>query len=147
MMKPCALFFLALLLASPLCAQSDRVVGYWVTDHERSQVRIFQAQDGTFSGEIVWLSEDKDRTDAENSDPALRSRKVLGLQILSHFRYNEAKGRWMDGTIYDPKSGKTYDCYMWFDEDANELHVKGYVMGMRWIGRQTVWKREAEARK
>ncbi|MFA5257297.1 MAG: DUF2147 domain-containing protein [Opitutales bacterium] len=145
MSKPSALFCLLMLFCSQLMAQSDKIVGLWITDNDKSQVRISQTEDGSYCGQIVWLSENKDRTDAENPDPQLRSRKVLGLQILSNFHYNEAKNKWFDGTIYDPKSGKTYDCFMWFD-DNNDLHVKGYVMGMRFIGRQTVWRRETELR-
>ena len=36
---------------------------------------------------------------------------------------------------------------MWFEEDLNTLHIKGYVMGMKFVGRQTLWTRENELRK
>jgi uncharacterized protein (DUF2147 family) len=43
--------------------------------------------------------------------------------------------------------GKTYDCYMWFEgNDFENLKIKGFVMGMRFLGRETNWKREAEKR-
>jgi hypothetical protein len=31
---------------------------------------------------------------------------------------------------------------MWFDGNKNMLKIKGYVMGMRFLGRETTWKRE-----
>jgi uncharacterized protein (DUF2147 family) len=139
------LFSLLMLFCGPLAAQSDKIVGYWITENDRSQVRVSQTEDGKYCGQIVWLSEDKDRLDAKNPDSALRSRKVLGLTILSNLTYNEAKKEWSGGTIYDPKSGKTYDCYLWFDE-AGDLHLKGFVLGMHFLGRQTVWRREAGPR-
>ena len=44
-------------------------------------------------------------TDAENSDPALRSRPLVGLPLLTGF--SDAGDIWK-GTIYDPESGKSY---------------------------------------
>jgi uncharacterized protein (DUF2147 family) len=72
---------------------------------------------------------------------------VWGSIILKGFTYNESKKQWEGGTIYDPDNGKTYTAYMWFEDDLNLLHIKGYVMGMKFIGRQTLWIREKELRK
>ena len=44
------------------------------------------------------------------------------------------------GTIYDPKSGKTYDCYAWMESD-DVLQLKGYVVGIKWLGKKTAWSR------
>jgi uncharacterized protein (DUF2147 family) len=71
----------------------------------------------------------------------------MGLQILKGFSYNEKAKNWEKGTIYDPKNGKTYDCYMWFEGNNDKvLKIKGYVLGMRWLGRQTTWTREDKKR-
>ncbi len=44
------------------------------------------------------------------------------------------------GSIYDPKNGKTYDCYAWFEDgDFNNLYIKGYVAGIKALGRKTIW--------
>ena len=124
---------------------SDKVVGVWLTEEQDSQVEIIKKSNGKFYGKIVWLKEDKDRKDEENPDAAMRNRKVLGLEILQGFKYNDAEKEWEEGIIYDPESGKTYDCYMWFDEN-NQLRIKGFVLGMRFLGRQTVWKKETGIR-
>ena len=63
---------------------------------------------------------------------------VFGLVLLKDFKYNE--GEWKGGTIYDPKNGKTYDCYMAM-ESGKKLKIRGYVMGMRALGRTTYWTR------
>jgi len=51
----------------------------------------------------------------------------------------EEKGLWEDGEIYDPKSGKTYDCYLKL-ETPDKLKVRGYV-GISLLGRTSKWTR------
>ncbi len=127
-------------------AQSDDVIGVWLTYEEKSQIRIFKATNGKYYGKIEWLREDKDEKDSNNPDVSLRDKPLMGMAILKGFSYNDAKGQWDGGTIYDPKNGKTYDCYMWFEGDRQKLEIKGYVLGMKFIGRTTTWKREEAIR-
>ncbi|OFY57178.1 MAG: hypothetical protein A2Y87_03335 [Bacteroidetes bacterium RBG_13_46_8] len=143
------LFFVIVLLFSTglLYAQADKVLGYWLTEKKGSQVRIFKATDGKFYGKVDWLEDDRERLDTNNPDANLSKQKVLGSLILKGFKYNESKKQWEGGTIYDPENGKTYTAFMWFEEDLSTLHIKGYVMGMKFIGRQTLWTRENELRK
>jgi uncharacterized protein (DUF2147 family) len=79
--------------------------------------------------------------DFNNPDTKLRSKSRLGLQILSGLKYNAADKQWQNGSIYDPDNGKTYDCFAWFDKDPNVLNLKGYVAGIKWLGRSTAWTR------
>jgi uncharacterized protein (DUF2147 family) len=61
---------------------------------------------------------------------------------MMNFQYNSKSTKWEGGTIYDPKSGKTYDGYMYFENNnLNTLHLRGYVMGMSWIGKTSEWTR------
>ena len=78
--------------------------------------------------------------DDENPDESLRDRSVVGIQILNGFIYNAKKKEWKEGSIYDPKSGKTYDCYAWLEKD-NLLKLKGFVAGIRWMGKSSEWYR------
>jgi uncharacterized protein (DUF2147 family) len=130
--------------------QADKVVGYWLTEDSDSQVRIFKATNGKYYGKIEWLDEPmengKPKIDDDNPDPKLQNRPIMGLQLLNDFVYNSKEEEWDRGTIYDPKSGNTYDCYMWFEDDHNVLYIKGYVMGIRFLGRSTIWKRESKLR-
>jgi uncharacterized protein (DUF2147 family) len=77
---------------------------------------------------------------------SMRDKPLMGKIILKGFSYNEHKGQWDGGTIYDPKNGKTYDCYMWFNDDRQKLEIKGYILGMKFIGRETTWIREEKIR-
>ena len=130
--------------------QADKVIGYWLTEEGDSQVRIYKATNGKYYGKIEWLDEPmengKPKVDDDNPDPKLQNRPIMGLQLLNDFVYDAGDKEWSDGSIYDPKSGNTYDCYMWFEDNNNVLFIKGYVMGMRFLGRSTEWTRESKLR-
>ena len=142
--KIVCLFLLA--LTSIIKAQPDKILGLWLTEDDKSQVQIFKTPDGKYFGKILWLKDHKYDCDTKNPDVKLRSKKILGLQLLNNFKFNTTDKEWVGGTVYDPDNGKTYDSYMWFDMNNNELHLKGYVLGMRFLGRQTLWKRENNLR-
>ena len=77
------------------------------------------------------------RFDAENPDPALRSRRLCGLEIGREFHLvdpDHATG----GKLYDPKSGKTYSGSM--SAEGDKLSLRGYV-GLKIFGRSEVWTR------
>ncbi len=131
-------------------SQADRVVGIWLTEGKNSQVEIYKTSAGTYAGKLVWLDEPLDengraKTDKDNPDRSLRSRPLKGIILLKDFNYNASAKEWKDGTIYDPESGKTYSAYMWMD-DNNTMNIKGFVMGMRFLGRSTTWTRERNVR-
>jgi len=150
-MKKLLLTTLAIIFTISIFAQdADKVKGYWLTEEGTSQIYIFKAKNGSYYGKICWLEEPNEdgapKKDKDNPDPKLKERPLLDLLMLKSFEFNEKDKEWKDGTIYDPKSGKTYDCYMWFENgDYDNLKIKGFVMGMRFLGRETTWKRE-EAR-
>jgi uncharacterized protein (DUF2147 family) len=122
--------------------KADRVLGKWLNEDGDAHVEITKSGD-TFSGKLVWLkfpTDDetgKPKLDKKNPDDALKSRPVLGLEMLSGFTYDSDDDEWTDGEIYDPKSGKTYSCYMEFDSDG-KLKIRGYI-GISLIGRTTYW--------
>ena len=147
------IFFLAFLFLGSmyLSAQADKILGFWLTGEGTSQVQIYKGTDGKYYGNITWLEEPnengKPKVDDDNPDPALQQRPILGLTILQNLEYDKKDKEWINGSIYDPKNGKTYDCYMWFEDDDSVLQMKGYVMGMRFIGRTSSWKRENDRNK
>ncbi len=125
-------------------AQANKLVGLWLSQEENSHIEITQAANGQFVGKIVWLKEPNDedgnpKLDKENPNANLKSRPLLNLEILKGFTYNERKKEWSDGTIYDPKNGKTYKAFMKLDDD-NTLSLRGFV-GIRALGRTSKWTR------
>jgi uncharacterized protein (DUF2147 family) len=147
-MKKSLLLITGLLFtASFVFSQADKIVGIWVPAKGTSQVRIFKATNGKYYGKVEWLETDKDKLDVNNPDESQRSKKIWGLMILKDFIYNGDKKRWEGGTVYDPDNGKTYDCLLWFDGDDSKMTLKGYVLGMKFVGRAEDWIRESELRK
>ena len=118
--------------------QEDDILGIWYNEEKDGKVKIYK-QDGNFFGKIVWRDDVPGTSpyDVKNPDPELRKRKKVGLVILKDFEFDEDK--WEGGTIYDPKSGKTYSCVMKLMDDGS-LYVRGYV-GISLIGRTTYWTR------
>ena len=113
-----------------MAQEKDAITGYWLTQEGESQIHIYQSG-GQYHGKIVWLDEpyEEDGTrklDEENPDEDLRDRPLMGLRLLKNFRYDTDDNRWEEGTIYDPETGNTYKCRIWFKEgNENVLHVKG----------------------
>ena len=144
-------------LAKAQNAKADRIAGIYLTYDdetlkEKSQVRIHKATNGKYVGEIVWLkapkeTNGKEKLDKNNPDPKLQSRKIMGLQILKDFSYDADNDEWSEGTIYNPTSGKTYNCYMKF-ENSKSLKIRGYI-GAAWmgLGKTAVWTKEETVRK
>ncbi len=75
--------------------------------------------------------------DIHNPDLALRPRPLCGMEIGSGFEpqgLDEAR----NGTLYDPKTGKTYHGSLRLDGD--KLELRGYV-GIPLFGRSQTWTR------
>ncbi len=71
-------------------------------------------------------------------EPAEQNKPLIGLVNLKGFVF-DGDDEWKDGKIYDPKNGKTYSCYMKFeDESKKRLKIRGFV-GISLLGRTTYW--------
>ena len=141
-MKKITLLLLFVTIALSGFAQAkDAIVGRWANASGEAHVDIYKKNE-KFYGKIVWLKNPRDekghaKTDLRNPDESMRAKPVLGLEILKDFVYDE--GKWTDGKIYDPKSGKTYSCNI--TQKANgELNIRGFI-GISIIGRTEVWKK------
>ncbi len=147
-MKKIILLPLLLFFAFSIYAQeSDKVIGNWLTEKGTSRVSIYKAKNGKYYGKITWLEKPNEngspKKDKENPDASLKEKPLMGLLILKSFEYDPDENNWSEGTIYDPESGKTYSSYMWFENGNNDLlKLKGFVLGMRFLGRETTWKRQ-----
>ncbi|NJM36344.1 MAG: DUF2147 domain-containing protein [Rhodomicrobium sp.] len=97
-------------------AQAERGInGRWATHGFGSIVEIGPCtgdDEATLCGRIVWLweptdSEGRPRTDHENPDASLRTRSLVGVDIIRDLRQT-APGEWGDGAVYNPDDGRTY---------------------------------------
>ncbi|KAA5535154.1 DUF2147 domain-containing protein [Taibaiella lutea] len=123
-------------------AQKEKVEGNWLNQEKDAKIEIYKARDGKFYGKIVWLKEPnrdgKPKTDINNPKENMKATPIMGLLILKGFNKDDDTS-YEDGTIYDPKNGKTYSCKITV-KDANTLSIRGYI-GISLIGRTTTWVR------
>lgn len=113
----------ALLLASPALA-ADPVQGRWITEEKDAVITIAPCGAklyGRITKFLVAPPQGLDQRDVNNKDASKRSRKLLGMPVLTGFVEDGDEWR---GTIYDPKSGKTYRSILQ-RKSANVLTVKG----------------------
>lgn len=119
------LAFLALLTANPLVA-AEPVTGRWVTAEKDAVIAIAPCGAklcGRIAQFLVPPPQGLDQRDINNRDATKRSRKLLGMAVLSGF--SEDADLWR-GQIYDPKSGKTYRSII-RRKSATVLEVKGCI--------------------
>lgn len=134
--------------ATVFAAGSATINGSWKTEENKSKVEIFQCAE-KICGKITWMKEPlyteakegpigKPKLDHNNPEVSLKSRPLLGLQIMEGFTVS-GDDAWANGTIYDPENGKTYKCKMKMTS-PERLEVRGYI-GISLIGRTAVWTR------
>ena len=131
-----------LMFTLPVFSQNrDAVLGKWLNVSGEGQIMIYKKGNEYF-GKLVWLKSPNDekanpKLDIKNPEISLKTRPVLGLEILKNFSYRD--GIWEDGSIYDPKTGKTYSCKMSM-VSSDKLDIRGFV-GFSILGRTETWTR------
>ena len=130
---------LAVLLAAPAALAADGgIKGFWRTGDGRSVIEILDCTNG-ICGRIASLPPDAPATDVNNPDEGKRGQALCKLIMLHSFTQT-SDTEWEDGTIYDPKAGKTYDAKMHLT-GPDTLDLRGYV-GISLLGRTDTWTRQ-----
>ena len=124
----------------------DAIIGKWIAvPYKNLIVEVFKDKN-EYKGKILWFNDNDDKTkpmntrqDEKNADPALRKRKVLGLEVLNKMVYNSKSNRWESGKIYDAKSGRIWSSSAWIRKDSS-LQVRGF-WHFEFIGKNMTFKR------
>lgn len=135
------IFSMIFMLAPLAAAFAQDVVGKWKLEDGTAIVEVYKNGD-IYNGKIVWLQKPTEAdgspaVDNNNPDKALRSRKLIGLNMLSGLKKNG--GEYTGGSIYDPGNGKTYNCSMKVEGDV--LKVRGSLDKKGLLGRTMDWFR------
>ncbi|MEP6466182.1 MAG: DUF2147 domain-containing protein [Parafilimonas sp.] len=117
----------------------DEIIGKWESTDKNLIVEVYKQQN-VFKAKVVWFYDGDDtitpiskRLDIKNPNKTLRSRPIVGVDILSGLTYNAKQNRWNGGKIYDATSGRTWDATVWLT-NFNNLNVRGFYV-FRWIGK------------
>ncbi len=143
--KTVSLFLIVSFAFSTLAQNKDAILGKWLNASGEGQILIYKKGEHYF-GKLIWLKKPDDekgnvKLDNKNPNSSFKSRPLLGLELLKDFTY-EGDGIWEDGSIYDPKTGKTYSCKMSMIS-SDKLDIRGYV-GISLLGRTETWTRVRE---
>ncbi len=119
----------SLALATSASAQAD-VVGKWRLSNGKITVRVDYCGGKSICATIVGMAkplnkEGKPKTDKDNPDPALRSRPVIGLQVVNGMQ-PDGDNRWK-GKIYNADDGSTYSATA--SMVGNQLTIKACALG------------------
>ena len=144
---------LTILLSTCLFANSEDVLGKWITEKAENGnqiiVEIYKTQEGKYNGKIVELTmpiytegeyAGQEKMDLKNPDPNLQKRVLRGIDFVSGFDYVEKDDKFENGKIYVPTNGKTYNSYMKLREDGTLL-VKGSIDKAGILGKKQIWTR------
>ncbi|MFD1256413.1 DUF2147 domain-containing protein [Mucilaginibacter terrae] len=118
---------------------SDRICGKWRSDKKNCIVQVFK--DGeAYKAKLLWFDDSDEpgkpmetRTDIKNPDVNLRSRKLIGMNVLEDLTYKPKTNSWENGMIYDAQSGKKWNSSASLTLEGT-LKVTGY-WHFKFIGR------------
>lgn len=101
-------------------------------------IRIFESK-GLYYGRIEASSPTDDRsarctrcTDERHGQP------IIGLMLMRHLR--PENGRYVDGDILDPDTGRIYRCSLRLTDGGHQLIMRGFL-GIPLLGRSQTWQR------
>ena len=130
---------LMVLATSKAQDKQDAILGKWINEDKDLVVDVYK-EANNFKAKITWFYDATDtltpideKLDVKNPDKTLRSRKIIGMEVLSDLVYDPDEDKWVKGKIYDSTSGRTWDASVWLS-DPQTLQVRGYYI-FKFIGR------------
>ncbi|HEY8780477.1 MAG TPA: DUF2147 domain-containing protein [Mucilaginibacter sp.] len=137
------LFFSGINLHANVASPDEQICGKWESSEKNLIVQVYKADD-TFRAKVIWYTDTGGKpmdywTDKRNPNPALRSRKILGMSVLKDMAYNAATNSWENGMIYESKYGRQWNASAYIDKNG-VLKVKGY-WHFKFIGRTMAFTR------
>lgn len=114
---------------SCLVYSQEKILGKWLPTDKLGQIEIYE-NNGKYYGKIVHIYDSiNPKTNAPwkdelNPDKLKRQRNILGITMMFDFEYNKATKKFVNGSLYDVKTGKTFRGKMWLEKDM--LFLRGY---------------------
>jgi len=133
-------FVTSLLSMQALAADTYNPEGLWLTENERSAIRVEVDKDGLLIGYIAWIIDGGMQFDEKNPDKAMHSTPMCGLEIMKGLtKQKDDSNAWEDGFIYKADDGDIYDVNAEMLSDS-EMKIRGYK-GITLLGKTQHWKR------
>lgn len=135
------LFCSLLLTGTQSSSVEDKILGVWEFTDKSGKTKFYKYK-GKFYGKMIWgkdvVKSDKktSKKDTKNPNPKLRNRDILGITFIKGLVYKD--NEYTDGYVYDPRTGKTYNCKMWFE--GKKLMFRGYK-GFSLLGKTVEYRK------
>ena len=142
--------FLLIVISMVVCGQNnlnangDNLIGNYLIEHGKdvSKVRFTKADDGTYTCQVYYLRDNRDKRgnvilDVHNPDKSLRGIPCDRIVLIRGLKYNDQKQQWDGAKIYDPTRGLKANVTASFAPDGRH-RLRGQVLG---IGETLYWKR------
>ena len=125
------------LLGTMTPADASPAAGQWRSQQEDGVIEIYDCGQ-RLCGRGLPTPEQRAAAnrDVKNPDPALRSRPLVGIEILQGF--SGGPKLWTGGSIYRPQDGKTYQGRIELIDEST-LKLTGCVVAP--ICKSIIWKR------
>lgn len=140
------LFLLStLFMTNTIIGQSQSILGQWITiddknGNEVSIVEFYKAGDKVNAKVVKILPKGK-TTHCNNCPGERKNKSLINMDII--WDLERSGDIWTNGTIIEPKGGRTFDCSVWLAEDPNMIKVRGSI-GVSILGRTQTWKRNTK---
>ncbi|HEX4335760.1 MAG TPA: DUF2147 domain-containing protein [Polyangiaceae bacterium] len=115
---------------------ADSLIGTWWTEGKEGLMKIVKTKSGLFEV-LLQDGKDADKKDVNNPDPKLRDRKLKGIVIMWHLRFEDSE--YVDGYCYNPRDGNTYRVKMKVTGPSS-LRLRGYL-AIPLLGKNQDWTR------
>jgi uncharacterized protein (DUF2147 family) len=137
------LFLLLFFAGTQAQKQAEPLLGRWQNDTKDIIIEFYKTKDNLWNAKIVWLKDNDDhngepKRDVYNSDPKLRTRKIIGIDLLYGLKTKSSNDKWIGGSIYNYENGQSYNAII-FLEDENTILIKGYWWMFRFLGGTKAW--------
>ena len=128
--KSVYLLILTLLSINIFSESNNRFLGYWLTSASIVHVKDCE-QSLCATIEYIFVDEGidpKSILDENNRNKSLRSRPLVGVNLLEQFKFiNEDLTELKGGKIYDPGRGRTFKSNLYLLDNGN-LKVEGCLL-------------------
>jgi len=121
-------------------------VGRWRTIDDASgkpaSIVVIREENGKITGTIEKVYDSYPRESNPKCNACqgeLKDKPIVGLKIL--WNLTRQGDGWTGGMIFDPDSGKTYNCSLTLQDGGNKIKVRGFI-GVSLFGRTQYWFRE-----
>ena len=125
------------IVGSGFAQKADRLIGKYRLPNNLD-VEIFK-DNGKYYGKIIALSDFKEgqTTDIHNSDESKHNDPLIGMQIINDLEYDSQENRWINGSMYGPEKGLTFNLKVIEMRDHEIV-----VVGSKYVFWKTlVWKK------